>query len=460
MAQSDAIRRLRKEYTSLLKEPALGIYAKPLETNFLHAHFLLHGEVFYDTPYEGGVYHGVLKFPSNYPMKPPTVIMRTPSGRFQPDQKICFSMSDFHPELWNPMWSTRSILTGLVSFMNSEDITTGGVKAAESTRIASAKESLKYCIEKDELALELFRNELEGIVTERTALQGDADVNNIWPPKRPAPKESENPTVDEVPVRRRRIRNVTRLGDKPKVDGGGTTKSSDVAQQENSAQDALSSTASSSNKNVAKNKKKREKEKRKKLVFKFMSDLSERVPVFVQSIQARLLANGMDVTKLDADHVCWRNETVEEYTDLVTALRAAVDECTLLVESNVGGRPIATFQLTKPIQCENRTIGVIEIPAPKDGSVYRSGLEHVEFVIAGDRCDQPSSPVNDALHQSQLSDLMQTYPGLEWNEKAKDKEVNPDVSVKVELEDFGICSVKFHLISLADVIKFELSERS
>ena len=55
---------------------------------------------------------------------------------------------------------------------------------------------------------------------------------------------------------------------------------------------------------------------------------------------------------------------------------------------------------------------------------------------------------------------MQTYPGLEWNEKAKDKEVNPDVSVKVELEDFGICSVKFHLISLADVIKFELSERS
>lgn len=458
MAQSDAIRRLRKEYTSLLKDPAPGTFAKPLETNFLHAHFLLHGEVFYDTPYEGGVYHGVLKFPSNYPMKPPTVIMRTPSGRFQPDQKICFSMSDFHPELWNPMWSTRSILTGLVSFMNSEDITTGGVKAPESTRIANAKSSLKFCIEKDELALELFRNELEGMVAERT-IQGDADVNNIWPPKRPAPKESEKPTVDETPARRRRIRNVTRLGDTPTVDGGETTKSRDEAQQENSAQDAESS-ASSSNKNAIKNKKKREKEKRKKMVMNFMSDLSERVPVFVQSIQARLLANEMDVTELDADHVCWRTETVEEYTDLVTALRAAVDECTLLVESKVGGRPIATFQLTEPIQCKNHTIGVIEIPAPKDGSVYKSGLEHVEFVIAGDSCEQPPSPVNDASHQSQLSDLMQTYPGLEWNEKAKDKEVNPDVSVKVELEDFGFCSVKFHLISLADVIKFELSERA
>jgi len=204
----------------------------------------------------------------------------------------------------------------------------------------------------------------------------------------------------------------------------------------------------------------REKEKRKKIIMNFMSNLSERVPVFVQSIEAQLFANEMDVTKLDADHVCWRTETVEEYTDLVAALRAAVDACTLLVESNVGGRPIATFQLTEPIQCEHHTIGVIEIPAPKDGSVYKSGLEHVEFVIAGDSCEQPSSPVNNALHQSQLSDLMQNYPRLEWNEKAKDKEVNPDVSVKVELEDFGICSVKFHLISLSDVIKFELSERS
>eukprot|EP00550_Attheya_septentrionalis_P010109 CAMPEP_0198300776 /NCGR_PEP_ID=MMETSP1449-20131203/49465_1 /TAXON_ID=420275 /ORGANISM="Attheya septentrionalis, Strain CCMP2084" /LENGTH=139 /DNA_ID=CAMNT_0044002689 /DNA_START=26 /DNA_END=441 /DNA_ORIENTATION=- len=139
MAQSVAIRRLKKEYANLQEDPTPGAdMVQPLETNFLHAHFILQGEVFYDTPYEGGVFHGVLKFPCNYPLKPPTVIMRTPSGRFQPDHKICFSMSDFHPELWNPMWSIRSILTGLISFMNSDDLTTGGLTASSADRINMA----------------------------------------------------------------------------------------------------------------------------------------------------------------------------------------------------------------------------------------------------------------------------------------------------------------------------------
>jgi hypothetical protein len=86
------------------------------------------------------------------------------------------SMSDFHPELWNPTWSVRTILVirdlvkyasasvlgklrvgltalggvpqvGLVSFMNSEENTTGGlmnVSAAE--RVKFAKLSLGSCL--------------------------------------------------------------------------------------------------------------------------------------------------------------------------------------------------------------------------------------------------------------------------------------------------------------------------
>ncbi|ELU43576.1 ubiquitin-conjugating enzyme domain-containing protein [Rhizoctonia solani AG-1 IA] len=53
-----------------------------------------------DCPYAGGEYHGLISFPSDYPFKPPGIKMYTPSGRFQPDKKICFSacsMSDFHP---------------------------------------------------------------------------------------------------------------------------------------------------------------------------------------------------------------------------------------------------------------------------------------------------------------------------------------------------------------------------
>ena len=38
-------------------------------------------------------------------------------GRFQPDTRLCLSMSDFHPSTWNPSWSVATILTGLLSFM-------------------------------------------------------------------------------------------------------------------------------------------------------------------------------------------------------------------------------------------------------------------------------------------------------------------------------------------------------
>ncbi|XP_058782489.1 ubiquitin-conjugating enzyme E2 34-like [Vicia villosa] len=65
----------------------------------------------------GGFYYGKIKFPPEYPYKPPGISMTTPNGRFMTQKKICLSMSDFHPESWNPMWSASSILTGLLSFM-------------------------------------------------------------------------------------------------------------------------------------------------------------------------------------------------------------------------------------------------------------------------------------------------------------------------------------------------------
>lgn len=39
--------------------------------------------------------------------------MLTPNGRFKPNTRLCLSMSDFHPESWNPMWSVSTILMGL-----------------------------------------------------------------------------------------------------------------------------------------------------------------------------------------------------------------------------------------------------------------------------------------------------------------------------------------------------------
>jgi hypothetical protein len=68
---SIAIRRIKKEYLSLKSAPlSEGIVARPLETNLLHCHFLLFGELFHGTDYEGGVYHGVLQVSSSASLPP------------------------------------------------------------------------------------------------------------------------------------------------------------------------------------------------------------------------------------------------------------------------------------------------------------------------------------------------------------------------------------------------------
>jgi len=56
--------------------------------------------------------------------------MYTPSGRFKIMKKICMSFSDYHPELWNPMWGVSTIIIGLISFMNTEEKTAGYEQAS------------------------------------------------------------------------------------------------------------------------------------------------------------------------------------------------------------------------------------------------------------------------------------------------------------------------------------------
>ncbi|EEY54778.1 ubiquitin-conjugating enzyme E2 [Phytophthora infestans T30-4] len=137
-----ATKRLRKEYVALQRNPVENIRAAPLENNILEWHYVITGTE--GTPYEGGFYHGKLKFPPEYPMKPPSVIMCTPNGRFDINRRICLSMSDFHPETWNPLWAVGSILTGLYSFMLENKLTTGGVVTTEDAKRAYATASLEY----------------------------------------------------------------------------------------------------------------------------------------------------------------------------------------------------------------------------------------------------------------------------------------------------------------------------
>lgn len=142
MVEKAAVTRLRREYAIIQQSGKTPyIVARPSEANLLVWHFVIH-DLPKETAYYRGVYEGKLVFPQEYPLKPPSIMMITPSGRFEVNQRLCLSMSDFHPETWNPSWRIESILVGLVSFMldPTEPRTTGGLHAStqQRTELASA----------------------------------------------------------------------------------------------------------------------------------------------------------------------------------------------------------------------------------------------------------------------------------------------------------------------------------
>jgi len=142
MAEKSCIKRLQKEYRALCKEPVSHVVARPSPNDILEWHYVLEGSE--GTPFAGGYFYGKIKFPPDYPYKPPGISMTTPNGRFMTQKKICLSMSDFHPESWNPMWSVSSILTGLLSFMMDNSPTTGSVNTTVAEKQRLAKASLSF----------------------------------------------------------------------------------------------------------------------------------------------------------------------------------------------------------------------------------------------------------------------------------------------------------------------------
>ena len=164
MASPLATKRLQRELKALHKSPRENpkIVAMPNETNILEWHYVLVGPTDDpNSPYKGGIYHGKLIFPKEYPYKPPGVIMLTPNGRFKPNRRLCLSMSDFHPETWNPMWSISTILMGLYSFMLDDKPTTGSIETSAAAKRKFAGESLEYNVKQDKLFCSLFPEYVE-----------------------------------------------------------------------------------------------------------------------------------------------------------------------------------------------------------------------------------------------------------------------------------------------------------
>uniref|UniRef100_A0A6C0JC71 UBC core domain-containing protein n=1 Tax=viral metagenome TaxID=1070528 RepID=A0A6C0JC71_9ZZZZ len=133
-------KRLINEYKQILESPIENIETHPTEDNILKWYYLLKPN---SGDYQNGQYLGTLEFPEEYPMKPPKITMITPNGRFETNTRLCLSISDFHPETWNPSWNVETILIGLISFMLSEEYTEGTIGSIKDT----SENRRKYAIE-------------------------------------------------------------------------------------------------------------------------------------------------------------------------------------------------------------------------------------------------------------------------------------------------------------------------
>ena len=109
----------------------------------LFRHFTIRGAD--DTDFAGGVYHGRILLPPEYPFKPPNIVFLTPSGRFEVNTKICLSFSAYHPELWQPAWGIRLILEALISFLPTPaDGAIGALDWSPAERKRLAQKSQSY----------------------------------------------------------------------------------------------------------------------------------------------------------------------------------------------------------------------------------------------------------------------------------------------------------------------------
>ncbi|KAK9281923.1 hypothetical protein L1049_004831 [Liquidambar formosana] len=116
--KNPAVKRILQEVKEMQENPSDDFMALPLEDNIFEWQFAVRGPS--DTEFEGGIYHGRIQLPADYPFKPPSFMLLTPTGRFETQTKICLSISNYHPEHWQPSWSVRTALVALIAFMPTD----------------------------------------------------------------------------------------------------------------------------------------------------------------------------------------------------------------------------------------------------------------------------------------------------------------------------------------------------
>lgn len=148
---------------------------------------------------------------------------------------------------------------------------------------------------------------------------------------------------------------------------------------------------------------------------------------FLDKIFSNLKNAGFrDEEFIEIDHIAYRTETFERYTELKDEFEKISSNS---YEAIISGRPIMVYRLKEPLIYENWKVEGLELCAPKEGSFYSEGLEHAEFVT-----------------RKSLEEFRYDHENVDFNMKAYSKEDNPELIL-----DFKDCAVKFHTQSLLKI---------
>jgi len=200
--KSTAVKRLMREAQEL-SEPTDEYSAHPLEDNLFEWHFTMRGPQ--SSEFEGGIYHGRILLPTQYPMKPPNIILLTPNGRWEINKKICLSISSHHPETWQPSWSIRTALLALIAFMpTSSRGSLGALEYTPEERLNLAKKSQNWICDKcGQISHLLAKNKAKPLTKEESELINNVTFKGEDTEQVSKPSDQENQEVEinnEEPV--------------------------------------------------------------------------------------------------------------------------------------------------------------------------------------------------------------------------------------------------------------------
>lgn len=110
-----SLRRLQREYQEIQQDPPANCTAGPIsDADFFTWEAMIFGPA--DSPFQGGVFRLYIRFPSEYPFKPPIITFKTKI--YHPNINaaggICL---DILKQQWSPALSISKVLLSILSLL-------------------------------------------------------------------------------------------------------------------------------------------------------------------------------------------------------------------------------------------------------------------------------------------------------------------------------------------------------